>query len=78
MDQQMLAWCQSQRLPVHVLLTKCDKLKRGAMTIALREVSKILAAEHGVTVQLFSATRGVGVEEARQQIMALLQTAGPA
>ena len=74
MDQQMLAWCQSQQLPVHVLLTKCDKLKRGAMTIALREVSKILAAEHGVTVQLFSATHGVGVEEARQQIMALLQT----
>ena len=78
MDQQMLAWCQSQQLPVHVLLTKCDKLKRGAMTIALREVSKILAAEHGVTVQLFSATHGVGVEEARQQIMALLQTAGTA
>ncbi|MEC8888166.1 MAG: ribosome biogenesis GTP-binding protein YihA/YsxC [Pseudomonadota bacterium] len=75
MDQQMLAWCQSQQLPVHVLLTKCDKLKRGAMTVALREVSKKLAAERGVTVQLFSATRGDGVEEARQQIMALLQTA---
>ena len=53
MDQQMLAWCQSQQLPVHVLLTKCDKLKRGAMTVALREVSKKLAAERGVTIQLF-------------------------
>ena len=60
---------------MHVLLTKCDKLKRGAMTVALREVSKKLAAERGVTIQLFSATRGDGVEEARQQIMALLQTA---
>ena len=77
MDQQMLAWCQSQQLPVHVLLTKCDKLKRGARTDALREVSKNLAAEHGVTVQLFSATNGVGIEEARQQIMALLKTVGP-
>ena len=75
MDQQMLAWCQSQQLPVHVLLTKCDKLKRGAMTVALREVSKKVAAEHGVTVQLFSATDGVGVEAARQQITSLLQTA---
>ena len=74
MDQQMLAWCQSQQLPVHVLLTKCDKLKRGAMTVALREVSKKVTSEHGVTVQLFSATHGVGIEEARQQIMALLQT----
>ena len=77
MDQQMLALCQSQQLPVHVLLTKCDKLKRGARTDALREVSKNLAAEHGVTVQLFSATNGVGIEEARQQIMALLKTVGP-
>jgi len=41
---------------------------------ALREVSRKLAAEHVVTAQLFSATHGVGVEEARQQIMALLQT----
>ena len=66
---------RDRQLPVHVLLTKCDKLKRGAMTVALREVTNKLAAEHGVTVQLFSATHGVGVEEARQQIMALLQTA---
>ena len=76
MDQKMLAWCQSQQLPVHVLLTKCDKLKRGAMTVALREVSQKLAAEHAVTAQLFSATHSVGVEEARQKIMAFLQTTG--
>ena len=74
MDQQMLTWCQSQQLPVHILLTKCDKLKRGAMTVALREVRQKLAAEHAVTAQLFSATHSVGVEEARQQIMAFLQT----
>ena len=74
MDHEMLAWCQSQQLPVHVLLTKCDKLKRGAMTVALRKISQKLAAEHAVTAQLFSATHSVGVEEARQQIMAFLQT----
>ena len=62
MDQQMRAWCQSQQLNVHVLLTKCDKLKRGAMTAALHEVSKEVAAEQGVTVQPFFATHGVAVE----------------
>ena len=74
MDQQMLAWCQSQQLPVHVLLTKCDKLKRGAMIVALREISQKLAADYAVTVQLFSATHSLGVEEARQRIVAFLQT----
>ena len=74
LDQQMLAWCQSQQLPVQGLLPKCDKLKRGAMTVALRKISQQLAAEHAVTAQLFSATHSVGVEEARQQIMAFLQT----
>ena len=64
-DQQMLAWCDHAGLPVHVLLNKADKLKRGAAGKALLETRKELdAAFPDTTVQLFSATRADGIDEA--------------
>lgn len=64
-DQQMLAWCRARGLPVHVLLTKADKLKRGAAANTLLTVRRRLA-ELGVDAdaQLFSALRRQGLEEA--------------
>ena len=62
-DQQMLELAASVDLPVHVLLTKADKLKRGQAAKALLEVTKALGET--ATVQLFSATKKDGVEEAR-------------
>lgn len=46
-------------LPVHVLLTKADKLKSGARKQALMAARKELEPE-GITVSLFSATTGLG------------------
>jgi len=48
-------------LPVHVLLTKADKLKSGARKKALTEAEKALKPE-GITVSLFSATSGLGLD----------------
>jgi GTP-binding protein len=64
LDLQMLAWCRSLDRPIQVLLTKADKLKRGAAAEALFSARK--AAGDGVTVQLFSAHSGDGVEIARK------------
>lgn len=65
-DRQMLAWCDHAELPVHILLNKADKLKRGAASSTLLAVQRELNDEFaGATVQLFSAARGTGVEEAR-------------
>jgi len=66
-DQQMLQWCGRSGLPVHVLLTKADKLSRGAGLAALHQVRGRMGHLYrgGVTVQLFSARKGEGVEEAR-------------
>jgi GTP-binding protein len=69
-DWQMLDWCRSIDCQVHVLLTKADKLKRQAASNALAASQKQL--ENLATVQLFSATKGQGVEEARQQLNDLL------
>jgi GTP-binding protein len=61
-DRQMLELADSIDVPVHVLLTKADKLKRGQATDALREVANEAA---NASVQLFSATAKTGVDEAR-------------
>lgn len=64
-DQQMLAWGNSSGLAFHILMTKADKLKRGAQQAALLPVRKAVA-EH--SVQLFSATTRQGVDEAQAKI----------
>lgn len=64
-DKQMLQWCQHARMPVHILLTKADKLKRGPAMSTLLKVQKTLAEQPNVSVQLFSALKHTGVEQAR-------------
>jgi len=65
-DRQMLAWCRQADLAVHVLLTKADKLKRGAAQNTLLGVKRDLGLLHpAATVQLFSALDGSGLDEAR-------------
>lgn len=67
-DQQMLAWCADAGLPVHVLLTKADKLSRGAAMAVLHQVRDRLGSlyKEAASVQLFSSLKRNGVEEARE------------
>ena len=62
-DRQMMAFAAEVDLPIHILLTKADKLKRGQAANALLQVKKE-AGEHG-TVQQFSALNRQGETEAR-------------
>jgi GTP-binding protein len=64
-DTQMLEWCAWRKLPVHILLTKADKLKRGAQATALLKVKKALENHPHASVQLFSSLKRSGVAEAR-------------
>jgi GTP-binding protein len=65
LDRQLLDWFAPTGRPVHVLLTKADKLSKQEATRQLRKVGEGLAAEyHGSSVQLFSATTRQGVDEA--------------
>lgn len=69
LDRQMLDWfCPSGR-PVHVLLTKSDKLSRQAARQTLATVKKELDANWGnCSIQLFSSLKKQGVEEAEAVI----------
>jgi GTP-binding protein len=60
-DEQMLAWCSAAAVPCHVLLTKADKLKRGPAQSTLLKLRKALPTV--ATAQVFSASKGVGMDE---------------
>jgi len=63
-DQQMLDWTLSANMPVHILLTKADKLKRGAASATLLKVRSALEPlGERASVQLFSALKHTGHEE---------------
>ncbi|MGO2131961.1 MAG: ribosome biogenesis GTP-binding protein YihA/YsxC [Halomonas sp.] len=63
-DQTLLGWADDKDMPVHILLTKADKLKSGAAKTALQQVrSRLLEWEDLVSVQLFSSLKKQGVEE---------------
>ena len=72
-DEQLLNWADASGWPIHVLLTKADKLNQRDRAAALKEAEEILG--EGVTVQVFSATDKIGVQAAQKRLVELL--AGP-
>jgi len=63
-DRQILRWAHAAGLPVHVLLTKSDKLARGPARATLLDVRRQLATEHPLaSAQLFSALKRDGLDE---------------
>ena len=67
MDRDLLQWCREAGLPVHLLLTKADKLSRGGANAVLLKVRHSLAKLYpAASVQLFSALKHQGVDEARR------------
>ncbi len=64
-DRQMIAWCEHSRMPLHILLTKADKLKYGAAKNTLFKVERELeTVDLEISVQIFSALKKLGVDEA--------------
>lgn len=79
LDVQMLEWFAPTGRPVHCLLTKADKLTRNESVNALRQAHTVLASyvdasgqPFPFTVQLFSALKRIGLEEADRRILELL------
>ena len=65
-DEELIAWAAAAHCPVHVLLSKCDKLKRAELNRTLAAAQQGLAGR--ATVQAFSAVDGTGLEAARGQL----------
>ncbi|WP_333680270.1 ribosome biogenesis GTP-binding protein YihA/YsxC [Dyella sp.] len=73
-DRMMMDFCIATLLPCHVLLTKADKLSRNQAAQALAALRKDIGANTPVTLQVFSAQDGTGVEEARVAVIGLLES----
>jgi GTP-binding protein len=69
-DRQMIDWAEAAGCPVHVLLTKADKLSRGKAATALHGARRELGPV--ASVQLFSALKGTGLDEARRALADML------
>ena len=69
LDRQMLDWFAATGKPVHVLLSKADKLTRQEGQQTLRQVRAELKKYAGnYTTQLFSSSKKLGMEEAEKTI----------
>jgi GTP-binding protein len=73
LDRSLLEWFRPSGKPVHVLLSKSDKLSRGPAQQTLRQVRAELS-EMGLnaTAQLFSSLKRDGAEEAEAVLRAWL------
>ena len=73
-DWQMLEWCHHYRLPAHVLLTKADKIKRGAQQNSKLKTQKQLKdAGIDASVQIFSALKKTGLDELVEKLDSWLE-----
>jgi GTP-binding protein len=75
-DRTLLDWCVAAGCPVHVLLTKADKLSRNAAASTLARERRDL--DGAATIQLFAATTRQGVDELCGHMQALLAAHRPA
>ena len=78
-DHLMLDWAASSQMPMHILLTKADKLTFGAGKAALLKTQKEIQNKWGATatIQLFSSTKRIGITEAHQVLANWLQLNQP-
>jgi GTP-binding protein len=70
-DLMIIEWCIASQLPLHLLLTKADKLKKNGVMKAKMEVKKGLP-EHPVgliSMQSFSASKGDGITDLERQLV---------
>jgi len=63
-DEQMLYWCNHTNTPAHILLTKADKLSKGAGSSVMHKIKKALkeAEYHNTSIQMFSSLKRTGSE----------------
>ncbi len=76
-DRAMLEWADAAGMPLHVLLNKSDKLKRGPASAVFHGILSEVRTHSQVTVQLFSATRGTGLEELEAVLQGWIVMASP-
>lgn len=68
LDKMMIDWSMTRQLPIHLLLTKSDKLSRGEVKNTLLQVKKVYQSNPNITVQTFSSLKKEGIENLIEQL----------
>jgi GTP-binding protein len=74
-DTTMLDWAKRGHMPVHILLTKADKLSRSqAMNslFAVKKELKQLGLDKSTSIQCFSALKYAGLDELKAKLQSWL------
>ncbi len=72
MDQAVVRWAVKCKLPVHILLTKVDKISAAAARKSLKDVQAALEKyNEKVSVELFSSLNRIGLDEAKTKLNTL-------
>ena len=67
-DEMMLQWCINNDVDTNILLTKSDKLKKGAASSTKLAVKNAVKEIPNINVQLFSSLKKEGVSELCQYL----------
>ncbi|WP_020208663.1 ribosome biogenesis GTP-binding protein YihA/YsxC [Gilvimarinus chinensis] len=70
-DTLVINWAVEAQMPVHLLLTKADKLKKGPAQNTLLQVKKSLKeaeVDDLVTVQTFSSLKNAGLDQLKSKL----------
>lgn len=66
-DRVMLEYCEANNLALHIILNKSDKLSKNNANKAMAEINEEIPKIDS-SIQLFSALKGTGIEEARHKL----------
>lgn len=71
-DIMMADWASHYCIPMHVLLTKADKLSRNQAASAFATVKKALKGHENISIQLFSSLSKAGLAELELKVASWL------
>ena len=66
-DIKMINWTQDRHIPLHIVLTKSDKLSKSVAKLTYLKIEKELA-DFDISLQLFSSTKSLGIDQLSKQL----------
>ena len=78
-DTMVINWAVETNMPVHLLLTKADKLKKGPANSVLLDIKKQLReaeVDDLISVQMFSSLKKTGLDELKIKLSSWLLEGG--
>lgn len=67
-DQMIIDWAKAAELPVHIILTKADKLKPNPARNEVFKLEKLFQNQPLISVQMYSAMKKTGIPELITQL----------